>query len=185
MASQNQPLYGDQDLLDLFWKDDRRGLEILFKSHYQGLYQFVFIITRNKPLAEDIVQEVFINLWGVRHNLQRNTRFKPYLYRACKNLALNKLKSAHRIQFNSDEIPEIPDNQASITEILANQQLEQYLHEVVKALPPKRQLIFQLSRFQQMSYREIADHLDISVKTVENQMSAALRTIRKQLEKFL
>ena len=184
-SSSNKPLYNDQDLLIHFWKDDRRGLEILFRSHYQGLYHFVFLITKNKPLAEDIVQEVFINLWRVRHGLQENTRFKPYLYRACKNLAFNKLKLVQREQLTGDDFPEIPANEAPITEILVKKQLRAYLHEIIESMPPKRKLIFKMSRDQHLSYREIADSLDISIKTVENQISAALRTIRQQLEKYL
>lgn len=183
--SRNKPLYDDQDLLMHFWRDDRRGLEILFRSHYQGLYRFVFLITKNKPLAEDIVQEVFINLWRVRHGLQENTRFKPYLYRACKNLAFNKLKATQREQLTGDDFPEVPANQASVADILANKQLQTYIRGIIKNLPPKRKLIFIMSRDQQMSYKEIAEYLDISTKTVENQISAALRTIRQQLEKYL
>lgn len=181
----NKPLYKDLDLLDFLWKDDRRGMEILFRQYYQGLYQFVFLMIKRKELAEDTVQEVFVNLWKVRHNLQRNTRFKSYLYKACKNLALNKIKATKKMEFTTELIAEIPSYEADILQLLENRQLSEHLSLIIESLPPKRRLIFHMSRFQEMTYREIADHLDISIKTVENQMSAALKTLRKDLEQYL
>ncbi len=184
-ARENQPLYSDKDLLNFLWKDDNRGMEILFKLHYQPLYKFVYLIIKDQPLAEDVVQEVFINLWRVRHNLQGNTQFKPYLFRACKNLSFNKLKAAQKRKFTDDALMDFPQVTASVSDLLESKQLSEYLNQIIQKLPPKRQLIFRLSRFEQMTYQEIAGHLDISVKTVENQMTTALRTLRVELEKFI
>ena len=179
----NQPLYSDKDLLSFLWGDDPRGLEILFRTYHQDLFRFVFFILRQKEGAEDAVQEVFLNLWKVRHHLDPNTRFKPYLFKACKNKAFSRMKASERYSYE-DELLELPDGSASADQILDHGLLTEYMDQQIEALPPKRRLIFRLSRNQQMTYKEIAVYLDISQKTVENQMIAALKTLRQALAKY-
>ena len=180
----NQPLYSDKDLLSFLWSDDPRGMEILFRTYHQDLFRFVYFMLRQKEGAEDTVQEVFLNLWKVRHHLDPNTRFKPYLFKACKNKAFSRMKASERFSFDQDELLEMPDDSAGADQLLDHHQLASYLDQQVEALPPKRRLIFQLSRYQQMTYKEIADYLDISQKTVENQMIAALKSLRQALSRY-
>jgi len=180
----NQPLYSDKDLLSFLWNDDPRGLEILFRLYHQPLFRFVFFMLREKADAEDTVQEVYLNLWKVRHHLEGNTRFKAYLFRACKNKALSRMKAAERLSYHQEELIEASDETCQADEILHHQHLSQYLEQQINSLPPKRRLIFQLSRFEQMTYKEIADYLDISQKTVEHQIMAALKFMRQALTRF-
>ena len=169
----------------MLWRDDRRGLEILFKLHYDGLVRFVYLMVKRDDLSEDIVLEAFFKLWKIRHNLSRDTVLKPYLYKAAKNLALNKIKAEQRNRFIHDLSEDLPANESNIDEVLEAKELKDKISAAINILPPKRQIIFNLSRFEGLTYPEIADYLDISVKTVEHQMSSALKAIRAYLGPYL
>ncbi len=98
-------------------------------------------------------------------------------------MALNQLDYQKKHQFTSNKPQHIPA--PNVTDSLETKQLSDYLSQAVERLPPRRRLIFHMSRFQDMTYQEIADYLDISIKTVENQISAALKTLRKGLAEFI
>lgn len=185
MVSQSRPLYSDKDLVGFLLQDDRRGIEILFKQYYTQLFRFVKLIMKDKAVSEDIVLEVFSNLWKIRYKLPDNVILRPYLFKAAKNQALNKLRKEERNQLIFDYPENIPSNQYETSNLLEAQELKDKINYAIALLPPKCQLIFKLSRYEDMSYREIADHLDISIKTVENQMVKALKNIRARLQPYL
>ncbi|WP_346756418.1 RNA polymerase sigma-70 factor [Agaribacillus aureus] len=166
-------------------QDDRRGLEILFNKYFRDLYRFAFMIVNRNDLSQDIVQEVFFKLWQIRYRLPEEIVFKPYLYKAVRNLALNKLKKIQRHDFIYDFPEDIETQQLDMSELLEVRDLKDKIRLAVQLLPPKCQLVFKLSRYEEMSYSEIAAHLDVSVKTVENQMGKALRRIRDSLKPYL
>ena len=185
MIPDSRPLYSDQDLRTFLLQDDRRGLEILYKKYHIVLYRFVYLLLKREDLSEDIVLEVFFKLWKIRHHLPEKIAFKPYLYKAAKNLALNRLKKLQREQLIYDYPDDIPSNHADISQLLEVGDLEDKINTAIQLLPPKCQIVFKLSRYEDMTYPEIADYLDISIKTVENQMGKALRRIREYLQPYL
>ncbi len=184
MVLQSRPLYSDKDLISFLQQDDRRGIEIIFKQYHKRLFKFVFHIIKQHGTSEDIVLEVFSNLWKVRHNLNENVAIKPYLYKAAKNRALNKLRKEDRNQLMAEFPENIHELAMDTNQIIEAKELKHKIRVAINLLPPKCQLIFKLSRFEDMTYAEIAEHLDISIKTVENQMIKALKTIRKYLEAY-
>ncbi len=185
MVVQSRPLYSDKDLISFLQQDDRRGMEIIFKHYYNPLYKFVFHFVRQHDASQDIVLELFSNLWKIRHNLKEDLRLKPYLFKAAKNRAFNALQRGERNQL----ISEIPEDIKEITldtdQLLAAKELSHKIEIAIGQLPPRCQLIFKLSRFETMTYAEIAEYLDISKKTVENQMMKALKLIKKYLEAYI
>ncbi|MGI9541774.1 MAG: RNA polymerase sigma factor [Cyclobacteriaceae bacterium] len=181
----NKPLYNDADLLSMLWKDDRRGLEILFKMHLDGLVRFVYLMVKREDLSKDIVLEAYFKLWKIRHNLSKDTLLKPYLYKAAKNLALNKIKAEQRQQLIQEAPDNLPSQELGMDQIMEGKELQDKISRAIALLPAKRRLIFNLSRFEGLTYMEIADYLDISIKTVENQMSKALKTLREYLKPYL
>ena len=94
------------------------------------------------------------------------------------------MKANERFSFEHEDLTGLRDNNLAADQLLHHQQLTQYLDAQVEALPPKRRVIFQLSRHEHMTYKEIADYLDISHKTVENQIIAALKTLRQALSGY-
>ncbi len=159
---------------------DKKSFEELFRKYYPSLCRFVFPFVKDISLSEEIVQEMFIKIWDKREKININTTVKSYLYKASRNTALNFIKQKKdnisldntKIQYkNSDK-----------TDIIEYKELEKQISEAIDSLPEKCREIFCLSRHEEMTYKQIADYLEISIKTVENQMGIALRKLRSYLK---
>jgi RNA polymerase sigma-70 factor (ECF subfamily) len=176
----------NEAITGLLAKKDEAAFEQVFKSHFKTLHAYAFTILKDEIQAEEIVQQVFFKLWDRAESLSITGSVTAYLYRAVHNESLNyikhqKVRSQHRLH-----VAYSMKNQADhASKKVLNSELEKKLHEAMEELPEQCRTIFQLSRFEEMKYREIADQLDISVKTVENQMGKALRLLRIKLVDFL
>ena len=172
---------------------DETAFEQLFKKHFKRLHAYAFTILRDEIEAEEAVQQVFFKLWerNVRkdspgENLSLTGSVSAYLYRAVHNESLNyikhqKVRSNHQLHVAYRMKNEV-DHPAK--KIMAGE-LEKKIHTALNELPEQCRTIFQMSRFDELKYREIADKLGISVKTVENQMGKALKLLRQKLVDFL
>ena len=158
---------------------DRNAFEALFRLHYRALCAFAHGYVKDADRAEDLVQDLFFRLWLDREKLQVNTSLKAYLYAAVRNRCLNAVKSHSRMVVLNDEAEDrahdepIPEDEHTLR--IARVQA------AIEELPEERRKIFKLSRYEGLKYQEIADRLGISVKTVENQMGRALKTLREEL----
>jgi RNA polymerase sigma-70 factor (ECF subfamily) len=162
------------------------NIEELFKSHYKALCNAANRIVKDRDAAEDIVQDVFIKLWNKKDEISIDSSIKGYLFKAITNASLNYLES-NKISKYKIEIDHAHPSVFAMEEEhgMVTQELEQRLDHAINSLPPKCRAIFILSRFEEMKYQEIANHLDISVKTVENQMGIALEKIRTSMAPYL
>ena len=153
-------------------------IEQLFRTHYSSLCRTVYPIVRDQDTAEDIVQDVFMKIWRNQTALDTDQPVKAYLFRAAINTALNFLEKNKK---NAPWDDTLTDQYGvnSTEEDLAYQETEQKIAYALEQLPPKCKVVFSLSRFEEMSYAEIAGHLDISVKAVEKHMGKALRIMRQ------
>src|SRR6187397_1624287 len=147
---------------------DETAFEQVFKTHFKRLHAYAFTILRDEIEAEEIVQQVFFKLWERNENLSLTGSVSAYLYRAVHNESLNyikhqKVRSDHRLH-----VAYSMKNQSdhASKKILASE-LEKNIRQALADLPEQCRTIFQMSRFEEMKYREIADELNISVKTVE------------------
>ncbi len=159
--------------------------EALFREHYEGLGRYAFSILKNQSVSEDTVQKLFVNLWEKRKEL-RIQEIKPYLYRSIYNLSMNELKKIKKNQLHVEisERPEVSGSSDSSNGIL-QEELEGKIEQALQTLPEKCGEVFRMSRFSEMSYKEISEKLDISIKTVENHMGKALRLMRIELKEYL
>ncbi len=170
------------------WKriqaDDRTALQELFEWQYQPICAAIHRLVRDRSLTEDLAQEVFVRFWQKRHSIQVSSSLPAYLRRMAVNEALGHLRSR---KSHLEEINErvVSGRHHSGEEEFLHGELEAQVDQAVANLPPKCQLIFKLSRQEQLSYREIADQLNLSIKTVENQMGKALRLLRQELKPYL
>ncbi|MBC7922682.1 MAG: RNA polymerase sigma-70 factor [Ferruginibacter sp.] len=166
--------------------DEAKFIEALFKAHYAALCRTAFRVVGDRDAAEDLVQDVFVKIWNGRQTLHITTSLKAYLHRSAVNASLNYLEK-HKRQVNLE--PEALSNLApavdSLEEALSLKEVEARVEEAIQALPPACRTIFVLSRYEAMSYQEIADALELSVKTVENQMGKALKTMRHYLKAYV
>jgi RNA polymerase sigma-70 factor (ECF subfamily) len=170
----------------LLAKRDESAFEQVFKSHFKNLHAYAFTILKDEDEAEEMVQQVFFKLWDRTETLSLDGSVTAYLYRAVHNESLNYIKhqrvrTNHRLHVAYSMRNE-SDNASK--KVLAAEQ-ERKLLTALNELPEQCRTIFQMSRFDELKYREIATKLDISIKTVESQMGKALKILRTQLSDFL
>lgn len=174
----------DKDLRDLLQKDSEKAIEQLFHLYYPYLCKLIYRVLPDAHTAEDLAQEVFYELWRQRGGLQINTSVKAYLRRAAVNRTLNYFRD-RKIIFDGEEgITASPDRSPGIIRHLEAAELQEIIDQAIGRLPERCRMVFVLSRFEDLSYKEIAVELGISVKTVENQMSKALKYLRTALASF-
>ena len=156
-----------------------RAFETLFRAYYEPLCRYAYQFVENTETAEEIVQELFYTLWKERQNLQIFTSVNGYLYRSVKNKSLQHLEQKRvREDYRKMYIENAIIETSTPQEDLEYKELEQQIEETLYHLPERRQKIFHMHRVEGKKYNEIARELQISVKTVEAEMSKALRELR-------
>jgi len=158
----------------------------LVESYYARLCDFSFYVVHSREMAEEIVDDVFMKVWDRIDEVYHIENITAYLFRAVKNTALNYLESKYRHPVDFfDNLSEIfvPIEMKNPEEEMISGQLMAAISEAIQALPERCKLIFLLAKENGLKYREIADILGLSEKTVENQISIALKKISEQLQK--
>jgi RNA polymerase sigma-70 factor (ECF subfamily) len=162
-----------------------QAFEKLFKDHYKALHIYVNTMIRDDEMAEEIVQNMFMRFWEKRELLNIDLSVKAYLYKCVHNDTLNYLKH-EKVKARYQEHAAFSLNYSEPASHKAElNELEWKLQEALKDLPEQCRTIFQMSRFEELKYREIAEQLGLSIKTIENQMGKALRILRLKLVDFL
>ena len=162
---------------------DTLAFEELFNKYYQKLKQFTYQFTKSEFIAEEIVQEVFINLWVKRDKIDLNLSFNGYIYRITRNLLINHLKKMARDEKALEEFWYNMDKEKdNVSEQILDKEYNQHLEEAIDKLPKQKQLIFRLSREEGKSHYQIAEELGISKNTVKNHMVAAIKAIKNYLQ---
>lgn len=163
-------------------KDNFLGFDSLFRKYSESIYSFVLSITRETYAAEEITQLVFLKVWEKRSQIDEHQLFKSFLFSVTYNETmswLRKEKSNERKISGFIQSTEFTTNETVNTIEFRN--LEVMAKQYISEMPEKRREIFLLSRDQGFTNKEIANRLDISVKTVENQMTSALKYLREKL----
>jgi RNA polymerase sigma-70 factor (family 1) len=159
--------------------DDAVAYKELFLLYHPRLISFSFSITKSKESAEEVVSDVFLKIWTKRSSLTRVTNFHLYIYIITKNFSINyllKQKREHTFSFD-DTFVEFKSLYPDPEQTMITAEMFRRVHLAIQSLPPKCQLIFKLVKEDGLKYREVAELLDLSVKTVENQMTIALKKI--------
>jgi len=176
----------DGYLIESLAKQDEAAFEQVFKLHFKNLHAYACSIIREEAAAEEVVQQVFFKLWERSKALSITGSVAAYLYRAVYNESLNYLKHQKIRSGYQQHLQHTMKNENDTTgKRLSLKELEERLGKALNELPEQCRTVFQLSRFEELRYREIADRLGISVKTVENQMGKALKILRTKLVDFL
>lgn len=159
--------------------DDQLAYRQLFIQFYSKLSRFVMGFTKNKELTDEIVSDVFINIWRRRKNLVEIKNLKLYLYVSAKNTTFNYLKKLHRENLTDLDLVEIEleDPFADPGAAMITREMNLKLKAAINELPPRCKLVFTLVKEDGLSYKQTAQLLNISESTVENQISIALKKI--------
>ena len=153
-----------------------------FYKNYQALLGFAYTFVRSREVAEELVQDVFFNVWQKRNQISSSVSISSYLHAATKNVCLNYLKSKyHRDHSGFLEISKVKEVRKEAHDQLVFKELEDIIEKGIDLLPDKCRVIFILSRDQGMSYHEIAAHLMVSKETVKSQIKIAVRKLKDHL----
>lgn len=165
---------------------DITTFEMLFRTYYQPLCNYAYSFLHDREDAEEVVQSTFLSVWEKRDALTIRSSVKPYLYAMVRNACLNALKHEKIKQKHAgEEIALAERSHDSVSNMVATNELEYRIKEAINDLPEQCRLVFKLSRFEELKYSEIAEQLNISVKTVENHMGKALKMMREKLRDYL
>jgi len=164
---------------------DKDQFEVLFRTHFTSLRAFALKLIRDDDAAKDIVHMVFLNLWEKRDTLTDQDTIKSYLFRSVHNRSLNYIRDQKKFSDPTYEQWDTASGYVQSTDFMEARELEDKINETLDSLPDKCRQVFILSRFEGKKYSEIATDLGISVKTVEAQMSKALKILREQLSDYM
>jgi RNA polymerase sigma-70 factor (ECF subfamily) len=163
---------------------DIASFEKLFRSQHGNLVLSAYRILNDKARAEDVVQDVFMKLWQKRDEISVSENLPAYLHRAVTNHAINIYKQQYGkvIQHPEETLEQkITGNAEAADSATITGELNERIEKAISTMPDSSRGVFLLSRFEEMSYKEISEQLEISVKTVEKHMSNALKHLRRFL----
>jgi RNA polymerase sigma-70 factor (ECF subfamily) len=176
----------EQQQFEALAAGDITAFEMYFKTLYQPLCSYAYTFLQDKEEAEEIVQATFLSIWEKRQALNIKTSAKSYLYAMVRNACLNVIKHEKiKQKYVGEEMALADQGYESVSQTISSNELENRIHHAMEKLPEQCRLVFKLSRFEELKYSEIAEQLEISVKTVENHMGKALKIMREQLKDYL
>lgn len=177
-------LQTDKEYIECLKKDDFVAFDALFRKYSESLYAFALSMTRDSFAAQDITQLVFLKIWEKRARINEHLSFKSFLFSVTYHEAISWIRKEKSEKRRINEFVHISGFQTNETEkSIEFKNIEGIANQLIEELPEKRKEIFKLSREQGYSNKDIAERLGISVKTVENQMTSALKYLREKLGK--
>ena len=179
----------DQNLINIqiekMKAGDRESFNQVFRRYYSPMVRFCIRYVADSDLASEIVQDLFVKLWSNREKISFNTSFESYMLTSVRNSALTYInKERSHAEANLRIYSEESDN-TDPSETLQSNNLEESYRKILKDMPEKRREVFLASRYDGLKYSEIAEKLGISQKTVEAQMSAAIKQLKDGLKAYL
>ncbi len=172
-------------LISQIQEGSEKAYHFLFKEYYAILSVFAKKYTGDLDSAKDIVQDVFVKLFEQRECLLIHTSLKSYLYQSVRNRSLNYLEHIQIDQKHKSNILYNLKDENEWSDKMLELELEAKIHSIISTLPEQRKNIFTLSRVQGLKNKEIAEQLNISIRTVEKQISNALKALRENLSDYL
>lgn len=179
----------EQELIDNIARGDIDAFEQLFNEHWEFLHNVAYNRLQSVDIADDLVQEAFTDIWQKRQSLHIHTSLQAYLYQVIKHKIFNHIR--HKAIRQKEEYKALikekyyPDHMRTTTgEAVVVKELRQLINQEMEQLSEKSRQIFQLSRYEHYTYKEIADQMGCSAKTVEYHISKVLGKLKLQVEKY-
>lgn len=177
-------IHTNEYLRKLCLNDSQEAFHVLYVHYYPKIKLFLKLFLKSDNHSEDIIADVFFKVWDRRKLLITVRNFDAYLFRIARNAAISAARCnppVHIYDINDTETLPTTDD-ASVK--IENNELFQKIEDAIKSLPPKTKQVFEMVRYDKLKYKEVASILDISVKTVEWHMTAAIRTIREAISEY-
>ncbi len=167
--------------LELLQTDDEQAMEKIFQHYYKYLVVTSYNILNDDAKAKDLVQDTFFDLWQKRNELTIDLSLKAYLRRAVINKSIDEIRRRKKLVFNDEIVEQQVEEESLELEEVDSSDLQAHMMRAIELLPEKCKVVFKLSRFEGLAHKEIAAELGISTKTIENQITKALKLIRKNM----
>lgn len=180
--SNNQHQYSD--LLKRLKNDDATAMKVIFQQHYPMVYKTLYRILSDVMLAEDLAQDVFMRFWEKRQQIDIQGTLEGYIRRMAVNEGLGYLRKNKKYTIENIE-DDTAETAPSIEDSYLDNELQHQIDHAVNSLPPQCRAVFVLSRFEELSHKEISEKLNISTKTIENQITKALKNLKTALKSYL
>jgi RNA polymerase sigma-19 factor, ECF subfamily len=174
--------YDEKELLHGLAQGNENALASIYQYFWQPLFISAYNVLKEKAACEDILQDIFLQLWVNRESLVIHSSLRAYLYTATRYQVFRYIKTGACREMLFDKLEERLAEPSSENN-LQEKETSRIINSIVNNLPEKCRVIYKLSREQQLSHKEIADQLNISTKTVENQITIALRKLRSSLNR--
>lgn len=174
---------GKPDQLDKLYQTPEE-FEVLFKQYFTPLCNFAYKYLNDWENSREVVQETFAKIWSVRSNLNVHTSIQSYLYQATKNSVIDFVRKNQKLSKNEDDIRNATEDRIkNDNNGLNSLMIKQAILQAMEKLKPKNKEIFRLNKLEGLTYKEIANHLGISERGVEDNISRALKILKEELEK--
>jgi RNA polymerase sigma-70 factor, ECF subfamily len=173
------------NLFDQVKKGDKKAFETLFREFYSHLCAYANTFVKDIDVAQDLVQEFLFHIWKIKADLPSDVPVKAYLFKSVHNRCLNVIKHQQiKGKYEQHTLNEHKDNcfEESYSE---SEELHDKIRKTIDKLPPERKKVFIMHRYEELKYKEIAEKLNISIKTVENQIGKALAFLREELKDYI
>ena len=182
----NQENHIENHIFHLIKSNDKVAFKALFNDYYQKLCDFSYMIIKRRDLSEEVVADVFSNLWIKRERIEIKTSLKAYLYKSTKNMTISYIRK-RKLEYENLEY--IILNKASgdldpEQKIIQRENIEA-VHNILSIIPGKSKIVFKMHRIDNLKYREIAEILEISNKSVEKHMGKAIKIMSEYREKIV
>jgi len=187
------PQLEDKDLIRRIKQNDREAFEIIFREYFHVLYEYANFYVNNSPLAEDIVQDIFLKVWDSRDQLTIHSSLKSYLFRSVHNNCIQHLRHKtveknhniyNRVKLEEAMLMNRLFFENGLTKLFKND-IESLVKKAIKDLPEKTREVYMLSRYKYFKNRDIAKKFNITEKSVEYHITRALECLRKYLKDYL
>lgn len=175
--------FDDHIWLENIRKGDEESFEFLFKKYYLPLTRFAWRYVDSKAIAEELVQELFTVLWEQRGEWNAKGSVRSYLYKSVRNFSINHLKHQDvKNRYNKLWSSQRRNSEIEFYDEIREQQILKAITAAIEDLPPRSKMTYKLHRYDGLTYGEISEVMDVSVKTVESQMTRTLKVLRERLE---
>ena len=174
-----------QIIVDSVKSGDREAFDKLFRQYYASLVRFSFRFVADEDIAAEVVQDFFVHLWTKHKSLSINSSIKSYMMQSVRNLSLTYINKERSHAESNLSIYSEEGEAFDASEELQGQNLEDAYRKIVAGMPEKRREVFMLSRFDGLKYAEIAERLNLSQKTVEAHISAAIKQLKDGLKDYI
>jgi RNA polymerase sigma-70 factor, ECF subfamily len=178
-------LYSDEDLMQEIKADNMFAFDILYKKYCKKVYKFGYSILKSKEEAENLMQDVFLSLWVNRHKVEKDSSIKSYVFTITYNSAISTLRKKVRESEFVEYLKSLQEiREEPVDAGLEYKELTNKLEKIINELPRRQKEVYLKHKVEGLKYIEIAELLNVSVNTIENHMSRALKTIREKLGNY-